>query len=45
MANLTEQAACRVLNATDIASPLVDDIENATAVRSASVGTRFSPTS
>lgn len=28
MANLTEQAACRVLNATDIASPLVDDIEN-----------------
>lgn len=26
--NLTEQAACRVLNATDIASPLVDDIEN-----------------
>ncbi len=29
VANLTEQAACRVLNATDIASPLVDDIENA----------------
>lgn len=28
VANLTEQAACRVLNATDIASPLVDDIEN-----------------
>ncbi len=28
IANLTEQAACRVLNATDIASPLVDDIEN-----------------
>lgn len=27
VANLTEQAACRVLNATDIASPLVDDIE------------------
>ncbi|MDD2740836.1 MAG: protein phosphatase CheZ [Rhodocyclaceae bacterium] len=29
IANLTEQAACRVLNATDIASPLVDEIENA----------------
>jgi chemotaxis protein CheZ len=29
VANLTEQAACRVLNATDIANPLVDDIENA----------------
>ena len=29
VANLTEQAACRVLNATDIAGPLVDDIENA----------------
>lgn len=28
VANLTEQAACRVLNATDIASPLVDDIDN-----------------
>lgn len=28
VANLTEQAACRVLNATDIASPLVDDIES-----------------
>lgn len=28
VANLTEQAACRVLNATDIAGPLVDDIEN-----------------
>jgi len=28
VANLTEQAACRVLNATDIASPLVDDMEN-----------------
>jgi chemotaxis protein CheZ len=27
VANLTEQAACRVLNATDIASPLVDQIE------------------
>ncbi len=31
VANLTEQAACRVLNATDIAGPLVDDIENAAA--------------
>lgn len=28
IANLTEQAACRVLNATDIASPLVDEIES-----------------
>jgi len=28
VANLTEQAACRVLNATDIASPLVDQIEH-----------------
>lgn len=28
VANLTEQAACRVLNATDIANPLVDDMEN-----------------
>lgn len=27
VANLTEQAACRVLNATDIASPLVDGME------------------
>src|SRR5574343_1378597 len=28
VANLTEQAACRVLNATYIACPLVDDIES-----------------
>lgn len=28
VANLTEQAACRVLNATDIASPLIDQMEN-----------------
>ena len=28
VANLTEQAACRVLNATDIASPLVDQMES-----------------
>ena len=27
VANLTEQAACRVLNATDIAGPLVDQME------------------
>lgn len=27
VANLTEQAACRVLNATDIALPLVDQVE------------------
>ena len=32
VANLTEQAACRVLNATDIANPLVDDIENGAQV-------------
>jgi len=32
VANLTEQAACRVLNATDIAGPLVDDIENSSRV-------------
>lgn len=28
VANLTEQAACRVLNATDIANPLVEQIES-----------------
>lgn len=28
VANLTEQAACRVLNATDIAVPLVDEMES-----------------
>ncbi len=28
VANLTEQAACRVLNATDIAKPVVDGLEN-----------------
>lgn len=27
VANLTEQAACRVLNATDVAGPLIDGIE------------------
>lgn len=32
IANLTEQAACRVLNATDIANPLQDDIERDAAV-------------
>ncbi|MBA3998431.1 MAG: protein phosphatase CheZ [Candidatus Accumulibacter sp.] len=32
IANLTEQAACRVLNATDIANPLQDDIESGAAV-------------
>lgn len=31
IANLTEQAACRVLNATDIANPLQDDIESGAA--------------
>lgn len=28
VANLTEQAACRVLNATDVASPLVESMES-----------------
>lgn len=28
VANLTEQAACRVLNATDVANPLVEEVEN-----------------
>ena len=28
IANLTEQAACRVLNATDIATPLVEEVES-----------------
>lgn len=28
VANLTEQAACRVLNATDIAVPVVEDVEH-----------------
>ena len=32
VANLTEQAACRVLNATDIANPLVEDIESRSRV-------------
>lgn len=27
VANLTEQAACRVLNATDVANPLVEEVE------------------
>lgn len=34
VANLTEQAACRVLNATDIAGPLIDDIGNSAQVLS-----------
>jgi chemotaxis protein CheZ len=44
VANLTEQAACRVLNATDIANPLVDDIENRSRAL-ATAGTRSLPTS
>ena len=31
VANLTEQAACRVLNATDIANPLVESVEESAA--------------
>ena len=34
VANLTEQAACRVLNATDVANPLVEEIENGAKVLS-----------
>ncbi len=37
VANLTEQAACRVLNATDIAKPVVDDLES----RSRDLGGRW----
>jgi chemotaxis protein CheZ len=37
VANLTEQAACRVLNATDIAKPLVDSME----VQSKALGARW----
>ena len=37
VANLTEQAACRVLNATDVAQPLVDKIQ----ADSASLGARW----
>lgn len=37
VANLTEQAACRVLNATDVANPLVQDIES----RSRALGARW----
>jgi len=37
VANLTEQAACRVLNATDVANPLVEDIEN----RARALGSRW----
>lgn len=32
IANLTEQAACKVLNATDIANPLQDELENGAAL-------------
>lgn len=32
VANLTEQAACRVLNATDIANPLIGEMENGALV-------------
>jgi len=35
IANLTEQAACRVLNATDIANPLQDELEAGAALLSA----------
>ena len=32
IANLTEQAACKVLNATDVANPLQDELENGAAL-------------
>ena len=32
IANLTEQAACKVLNATDIANPLQEELENGAAL-------------
>ncbi len=35
IANLTEQAACKVLNATDIANPLQDELETGAALLSA----------
>ena len=35
IANLTEQAACRVLNATDIAKPLQDELESGSLLLSA----------
>ncbi len=35
IANLTEQAACKVLNATDIANPLQDEIETGAALLAA----------
>ncbi len=35
VANLTEQAACRVLNATDIANPLQEELEAASAALAA----------
>ncbi|MBS1196758.1 MAG: chemotaxis phosphatase, CheZ [Proteobacteria bacterium] len=34
VANLTEQAACRVLNACDVTNPLIDEIENGSKVLS-----------
>lgn len=37
VANLTEQAACRVLNATDIANPLLDEID----ARSTALGSEW----
>lgn len=37
VANLTEQAACRVLNATDVANPLLNEVEN----RSRQLGSRW----
>jgi chemotaxis protein CheZ len=41
IANLTEQAACRVLNATDIAKPLQDELETGAELLSAKWETLF----
>lgn len=35
IANLTEQAACKVLNATDVANPLQDELENGASLLAA----------
>ena len=41
IANLTEQAACKVLNATDIANPLQEELEAGAALLSAKWDTLF----
>lgn len=41
IANLTEQAACKVLNATDIANPIQDELESGAALLAAKWDTLF----